>query len=173
VSDRPTAEELLRAVEHFLETEAVPALQGPARFHARVAANVVAMVAREIETEAGHAAAEWARLGRLLGDDAPLPDGREARRTALLEHCRGARHNALVGPTVGCFPDDLFARGIDVLAGSEVGDGETAFATLARGGRLRDVARRTVITRDAYPGFATLLARVSDRAARRSPAPRP
>lgn len=92
MNDRPTAEELLRAVERFLEAEAVPALEGPTRFHARVAANVVAIAARELETEDAHQAEEWAGLARLLGEaEAPLPEGRERRREAL-----AARNAALV-----------------------------------------------------------------------------
>ena len=89
MNDRPTAEELLRAVEHFLESELVPSLEGVRRFHARVAANVVAMVARELEVEDGHDRAQWERLGRLLSEpDAPLPvgwSGRSGRREALTE----------------------------------------------------------------------------------------
>lgn len=84
MNDAPRAEALLRAVERFLEREVVPALDGVARFHARVAANVAAMVARELETEDAHQAGEWERLGRLLGAEAsPLPETREARREAL------------------------------------------------------------------------------------------
>jgi hypothetical protein len=91
VNDEPHAEDLLRAVERFLERDVVPALQGVPRFHARVAANVVAMVAREIETEAEHQAGEWTRLGQLLGESDALPEAREARRQALR-----ARNQALV-----------------------------------------------------------------------------
>lgn len=84
MNDAPSAEDLLRTVERFLEEQVVVRLEGPARFHARVAANVVAIVAREIETEETHARAEWERLGRLLDDGAePPPDGRAARRDAL------------------------------------------------------------------------------------------
>jgi len=83
VNDAPHAEALLRAVERFLEQDVVPALDGVARFHARVAANVVAMVAREIETEAEHAEAEWRRLAELLGPAGPLPGALPARRAAL------------------------------------------------------------------------------------------
>lgn len=83
MNDRPTAEELLREVERFLERDVVPGLQGVAKFHARVAANVVAMVAREIETAAEHEAAEWARLEALLGETGLLPEGRVERRDAL------------------------------------------------------------------------------------------
>lgn len=83
MNDEPLAEDLLRAVERFLEQDVVPALDGVAKFHARVAANVVAIVAREIETEAAHTGAEWQGLSRLLGTDEELPEEREARRDAL------------------------------------------------------------------------------------------
>lgn len=88
MNDRPTAVELLRAVERFLEREVVPALEGPRRYHARVAANVVAIVAREIETEEAQLAAEWERLARLLGRDEAPPGSREALRGALRERTR-------------------------------------------------------------------------------------
>jgi hypothetical protein len=84
VNDRPTAEELLRAVERFLEVDVVPRLEGVPKFHARVAANVVAMVAREIETADAQERGEWERLGALLGSGEEAPQERDARRAALL-----------------------------------------------------------------------------------------
>jgi hypothetical protein len=83
MNDRPTAVELLRAVERFLEREVVPALDGPRRYHARVAASAVAIVAREIETEEAQLAAEWERLSGLLGLHEPRPAAREALRDAV------------------------------------------------------------------------------------------
>ncbi|MBW2316878.1 MAG: hypothetical protein JRH10_22170 [Deltaproteobacteria bacterium] len=91
MNDRPTSVDLLRTVERFLEEQVVGQLQGPARFHARVAANVVAIVAREIETEDAHSVAEWARLGSLLEDTAEAPTARDARHEGLR-----ARNEALV-----------------------------------------------------------------------------
>ena len=91
MNDRPDAVELLRAVERFLERDVVPALDGVRQFHARVAANVVAMVAREIETEEGHLAAEWAGLAELLGDATPAPSGRAQQQAGIL-----ARNQKLV-----------------------------------------------------------------------------
>ncbi len=88
MNDRPDAVELLRAVELFLERDAVPALDGVRQFHARVAANVVAMVARELETEEGHLAAEWAGLSELLGEATPLPAERAAQREGILARNR-------------------------------------------------------------------------------------
>ncbi len=83
MNDRPTPVELLRAVERFLQKDVVPALSGPQRYQARVAANVVAVVAREIETEEDHLRGEWERLGRLLNLDAERPDDRQALRTGV------------------------------------------------------------------------------------------
>jgi hypothetical protein len=91
VNDQPTAEVLLRAVERFLEHDVVPRLDGVPKFHARVAANVVAMVARELELEDAQVSAEWDRLGALLHDRAACPAGREERRRGLL-----ARSESLV-----------------------------------------------------------------------------
>jgi hypothetical protein len=101
VNDEPRAEDLLRAVERFLEQEVVGRLEGVQRFHARVAANVVAMVAREMETQDEHLRGEWERLGELLDDDAPCPDLREellvglrARNEALSERIRAGEADA-------------------------------------------------------------------------------
>lgn len=83
MNDRPDASELLAAVERFLREEAIPALDGHVRYQARVAANVVAMVAREIDTEEEQLRAEWERLADLLGDAGPAPAGRQALRSVL------------------------------------------------------------------------------------------
>jgi hypothetical protein len=83
MNDRPDAGELLRAVERFLESDVVPALDGVHRFHARVAANVVAIVARELETQESHLRSEWEGLSGLLDDLSPLPESLEAQRAAI------------------------------------------------------------------------------------------
>ena len=80
MNDHPTSVALLRAVERFLQKDVVPNLSGPRRYHARVAANLVAVVAREIETEERHLRGEWERLGSLLEVDAPAPREREVLR---------------------------------------------------------------------------------------------
>ena len=46
---RPTASELLDAVRGFLSDQVMPATSGQLAFHARVAANVIGIVARELE----------------------------------------------------------------------------------------------------------------------------
>ena len=92
MNDRPSATELLAAVERFLEETAVPALEGPAKYHARVAANVVRIVARELATEDEHLAREWDGLVSLLElDRETKPGERESLRAAI-----SARNEELV-----------------------------------------------------------------------------
>lgn len=46
----PSSAELAHAVREFLEQEVMPATEGRLTFHARVAANVLAQLERELET---------------------------------------------------------------------------------------------------------------------------
>ena len=74
MQDRPIATELVAAVRVFLETDVVPNLTGRPRFHALVAANVLAIVEREVSREEDRLVDEWQRLARLLdvnGDPPP------------------------------------------------------------------------------------------------------
>ncbi len=74
--------ELLDAVRGFLERDVVEALDGTAKFHARVAVNVLAIVVRELELEPAQLVEEWQRMDDLLGS-AELPPSSEPRREAL------------------------------------------------------------------------------------------
>ena len=82
MQDRPTYDELLAAVEHFLDTEIVPNVPGSRGFHARVAANAIRIVRRELSSEEERLAAEWSSLDAVLGA-AERPAGREELRSAL------------------------------------------------------------------------------------------
>ena len=83
MQDRPTYTELLEAVQHFLEADAVPALEGTKKFHARVAANVVAIIRRELQNQDAQLRAEWARLDAVLGVAEPAPADRSELRRRL------------------------------------------------------------------------------------------
>jgi len=72
--DRPTAEELLGAVEEFLRDKVMPATEGQISFHARVAANVVGAVRREIAQSPGIEEDQITRLRALLNHDGSLED---------------------------------------------------------------------------------------------------
>ena len=69
----PTTGELAEAVREYLERDLMPALDGRLRFLARVSANVMAQIERELALGAQHARAHAERLAALgVGDDAAL-----------------------------------------------------------------------------------------------------
>jgi Domain of unknown function (DUF6285) len=69
----PTPAELIEAVREFLTDEVRPATTGRVAFLARVAANVLAIVERELELGPAVAAEHRERLARLgMTDDAEL-----------------------------------------------------------------------------------------------------
>ena len=72
--DRPTTRELLAAVGAFLEREAMPALEGRRAFHARVAANALAIAERELADAESQQAEALERLRSLLGESASLEE---------------------------------------------------------------------------------------------------
>lgn len=114
MQDRPTAPELIAAVRRHLSEEVLPALRDPGlRFRTLVAANVLAIVGRELEMAERQTPGEWRRLAALLGRSGSPPPahGRQAQEiaemnktlcrqiaagayddpqawAALLEHCR-------------------------------------------------------------------------------------
>src|SRR6185295_13705697 len=84
MQDRPTAIELLTAVREFIEYDILPDLEGRKRFHGLVAANVLAIVARELAGEETALVGEWRRLRDLLGVDETVPPARlDGLRTAI------------------------------------------------------------------------------------------
>lgn len=77
----------------------------------------------------------------------------------MLGFCRQACWFAMIGPSAGCLPDALFARGVTLVGGSWVHDRE-GFVDALRSGRPRgEYARKFAIAADAYPGFEALLSR--------------
>jgi len=96
MQDRPTFRELLEAVEHFLERDVVPALAGPKQYHARVAANVMRILARELELGPASSKAEWQRLDSLLGAE-PAPDDVRKFAAAIERRTRDLCGRIVVG----------------------------------------------------------------------------
>jgi hypothetical protein len=70
--DRPTAAELVVAVREYLERDVMTGTEGRLAFHARVAANVLAMVERELTIGPALDAEEHAGLVSLLGHDGTI-----------------------------------------------------------------------------------------------------
>jgi uncharacterized protein len=77
----------------------------------------------------------------------------------ILSYCSHAQRVAVIGPTAGCLPDALFARGVDAVGGSRVSN-PVLFKT-----RLRDqlewahAVEKYTIEKDLYPGIDELLLR--------------
>ena len=92
--DQPSMRELVEAVRDFLEQKAMPELKGHTAFHARVAANALSIVARELESGPRSAEDELGRLKALLGQGVSLE---ELNR----ELCRRIRANAFGLDTPG------------------------------------------------------------------------
>ena len=78
---------------------------------------------------------------------------------AMLARCTRARSVALIGPTMGCLPDALFARGVTLIGGTWVLDVPAYVDALRRGAARKGLAHKVSITPAGYPGFETLLAR--------------
>ncbi|MBI1212323.1 MAG: hypothetical protein GC190_12730 [Alphaproteobacteria bacterium] len=72
--DQPSTLELVTAVKEFIEKHAMPQLTGHTAFHARVAANALGIVARELEFGPTASAEELGRLESLLGMKGSLED---------------------------------------------------------------------------------------------------
>ena len=80
---------------------------------------------------------------------------------AMLAHCRRARWLAMLGPSAGCLPDGLFARGVTLVGGSWVNDREGFLDALGRGESTSRHTRKFTIAAAGYPGFERLLARLT------------
>lgn len=88
MQDQPSSIELIGAVENFMRDVAMKQLQGHAAFHARVAANALAIIKRELELGPAQSESEMKRLHALLQSEGTLD---ELNR----ELCRRIRHGEI------------------------------------------------------------------------------
>ena len=77
----------------------------------------------------------------------------------MLGHCAAAERFAMIGPSAGCLPDALFARGVTSLGGTWITDRAGFLATLPSGESWSRFSRKCALTPAAYPGLDALLAR--------------
>jgi hypothetical protein len=94
--DRPTALELLEAIQEFLQERAIPKLSGHAAFEARVAANLLSIARREIEEGPRLLEGETADLERLLGRKGTLEDLETELLALIREGDPGSRWDDLI-----------------------------------------------------------------------------
>lgn len=74
--DAPSIEQMIEAVREWIETDVVAVSEGRLRFHGRVAANMLAIVERELELGDAQASAHRSRLAELgVEGDAELATG--------------------------------------------------------------------------------------------------
>jgi hypothetical protein len=86
--DHPTAAELIAAARMQLEQQIIPSIAEPRlRYQTLVAANVLAIVERELTGAEAHLAAAWRRAANLNGDAADQPAG-EMLRAAVAAQSR-------------------------------------------------------------------------------------
>ena len=85
MQDQPAAHDLVTAVREFLETVAMPKREGHDAFHARVAANALAIVERELAIAPQDNHREMQRLASLLGHEGDLRSLNEELCTEIRE----------------------------------------------------------------------------------------
>jgi hypothetical protein len=84
MNDRPTAAELIAAARHFLETELLPTLaDARLKFQTLVAANVLSVAERELQTEEEQLLDEWQWLAACLHNGGEPPPRLAALRQAV------------------------------------------------------------------------------------------
>ena len=79
----------------------------------------------------------------------------------MLACCRNARWFAMIGPSAGCLPDALFARGVTLVGGTWIKDRDGFTAALSRGESMGAFASKFALTAGDFPGFEALLARAA------------
>ncbi len=106
--ERPAPEEIATAVADFLRSPPAPGEEGRHAFHARVAANALDIVAREVAQSPAALEAESERLRALLGEDA---DGETLNQTLCVRIASGA-----VAPDDPALLDHLWRTTLDTVA---------------------------------------------------------
>ena len=71
----------------------------------------------------------------------------------ILAHCSPDAFVSIIGPTAGYFPDPLFDRGVDVVGGRIVKNGELFLQLLAERKRWGDATQRTCFQKQTYAGI--------------------
>lgn len=113
MQDRPDPVELIRTVADTLRDRLMPQLAGSAAFEARVAANALDLVVRQLTLAAGADAAELHRLEALLGSSGSLAE----LNRMLCDHIAGGD----IAADDAALRDHLWATTLDKLAVDQPG----------------------------------------------------
>ncbi|HEX9179976.1 MAG TPA: DUF364 domain-containing protein [Burkholderiales bacterium] len=80
----------------------------------------------------------------------------------ILDEARNAEQFVIIGPSAGCVPDPLFARGVTAIGGSLVTDADAFMRRAAASESWGDAARKYHIARGpGYPGLSVLLRKLA------------
>lgn len=71
----------------------------------------------------------------------------------ILSHCSPEAFVSVIGPTAGYFPDPLFGRGVDVVGGRVVNNGQRFLQLLSERKRWGDTTHRTCFQKGTYSGI--------------------
>ena len=71
----------------------------------------------------------------------------------MLAHCRKAQRIVLIGPSAGCLPEPLFARGVTVVGGSWITDRAGFIDALRRGESWSGFAYKFALGAAEWPGL--------------------
>jgi uncharacterized protein (DUF4213/DUF364 family) len=71
----------------------------------------------------------------------------------VLGYCQNIQFFTLVGPTAGVLPDELFKRGITVIAGSHVHNADLCFECLEAGRDWAPAVQKYCLHKNKYQGF--------------------
>ena len=107
--DQPSALEIITAVREFIDKHAIPQLTGRTAFHARVAVNALAIVARELDQGPSANARELDSLRALLKSDGTLHD-------LNVELCKRIRSGAIdvLDPGLGKHLSDMTLAKVEI-----------------------------------------------------------
>jgi hypothetical protein len=114
--DLPDPAALLAAVRDFIAEQVEPRLDGQPRWHARVAANVLAVAERQLRLGPEHAGRHRERLQRLgFSSDAELAQAiRAGELDARLEELTGELREMVADKLAVARPDHIERRANDV-----------------------------------------------------------
>lgn len=74
----------------------------------------------------------------------------------ILDCCRPDAFVSVVGPTAGYFPDPLFARGVDVVGGRVVKEGDKFMDLISHGQKWGQATVRTCFQKQSYAGIGMI-----------------
>lgn len=123
--DQPSMFELVDVVRAFIEQRVMPELKGHTAFHARVAANALGIVSRELKLGPAATLEEKKRLALLLGHDGSL----EELNRELCSQIRGG--------TIGLETKDLKEH-LDLTTRDKVAIDQPSYSGLKQAPKLSD-----------------------------------